>query len=54
MVDEAGVTTQVVGFRPANCALSGLIVVPVLQVALHASTMLKLVVWICRRRHGNG
>ena len=24
-VDEAGVTAQVAGFRPANCALSGLI-----------------------------
>ena len=47
-VEEAGVTTQVWGFRPASCALSPLTLLaaapngaPVGFKALHASTMLK-------------
>ena len=41
-MDEAGETTQVVAFRPANCALSGLICgCPAHAfIALHASTKL--------------
>src|SRR4029077_15524204 len=39
---EPCVTTQVVGFKPANCALSGLIAVPCANRSLQASTILTL------------
>src|SRR5579862_5638139 len=50
-VDVSGDTTQVAGFRPASCALSGLIVFPAVFKSLQASTMLVLQFPLMRFEH---